>query len=206
VEAPLACTLGFSVHSGWAAVVVIGGSAGLPQVLARERIDMTDPRLRRSAQPYHAIEALPLARAQQRLAAMQASAGDLARAAVGALAQTARAGGAEPRAAGILDSAGRAERALEAILASHALIHTADGNHFRDALAAGCTAQGLAVTRVRQRDLGARAAEALGRPAEELAAACVRLGRGLAPPWGADQKAAALLAWLLLATAARAAG
>ena len=34
--------------------------------------------------------------------------------------------------------------------------------------------------------------------ANELSATLTALGRGLGAPWGADQKSAALLAWLLL--------
>ena len=87
---------------------------------------------------------------------------------------------------------------LEATLASHALIHTADGNHFRDALGHGCEALGLPVTRVTHKDLTARASVTLGKSPQALAATLATLGRGLGAPWGADQKAAALLAWLLL--------
>jgi hypothetical protein len=49
----------------------------------------------------------------------------------------------------------------------------------------------------------ARAAAALGKSSEQLAASVKELGRGLGSPWGADQKSAALLAWLLLARGAR---
>jgi hypothetical protein len=65
---------------------------------------------------------------------------------------------------------GRGGATLAAILASHALIHTADGNHFRDALAHGCQAMGLRVARIPQRELVAHAAAALGKPPDQLAA------------------------------------
>jgi hypothetical protein len=44
----------------------------------------------------------------------------------------------------------------------------------------------------------ARCSTARKRP-EQLAATVKALGRGMGSPWGADQKYAALLAWLLLA-------
>ena len=59
-------------------------------------------------------------------------------------------------------------------------------------------AQGLAVTRIGQRDLAAQASRELKRAPEELRATVAELGREVGAPWGADQKEAALLAWLLL--------
>lgn len=81
---------------------------------------------------------------------------------------------------GIIKSSGRKRTALSSILASHAMIHAADGDHFRNALSAAAELLRLRVCRVR----------AAGR--------IDMLGRELGPPWGADQKKAALLAWALL--------
>ncbi|HEY2274146.1 MAG TPA: hypothetical protein VGH61_01460 [Steroidobacteraceae bacterium] len=192
------CVLGFAPHSGWAAVVVIGGTAGNPLVLARERLELTDAKLAGAKQPYHAIEGLPLARAAARLAKFQAAAMTLATSGVHTLVEIARAAGIEPIAAGILDSSGHAG-SLATILASHALIHTADGNHFREALAAACAAEKLPCTRIRLRDLSREAAQALRRAPEALTATVAGLARDVGAPWGADQKGAALIAWLLLA-------
>lgn len=191
--------LGFAPHSGWTAVVVIGGTAAKPLVLARERLEVADASLPGSKQPYHAIEKLPLDVAGERLAVYQAASARLAAAGIRTLVQTARAGGVEPLAAGILDSAGRAGATLATILASHALIHTADGNHFREALESGCTAEGLPATRLRRRDLAMHAERGLKRSGAALRATVTKLGREAGVPWGADQKEAALLAWLLLA-------
>jgi hypothetical protein len=193
------CVLGFAPHSGWAAVVVVGGTPRTPLVLARERLELTDASLPGAKQPYHAIEGLPLGEASARLATFRAAAAARAAAGVRTLVAIARAAGIEPIAAGILDSSGRAGGSLEAILASHALIHTADGNHFREALASACAASQLPCTRIRQRDLSAEAARALQRAPEALTATVAGLARDVGAPWGADQKGAALIAWLLLA-------
>ena len=162
---------------------------------------MTDTSLEGSKQPYHELEGLPLPEARRRLALLEASAAALAADGLRSLIAHARSAGAEARAAGILDSAGRGGATLEAILASHALIHTADGHHFRAALEQGCQALGLSVSRIPQRELTGRAAAALRKTPEQLGTAVAWLGRGLGAPWGADQKSAALLAWLLLAAA-----
>lgn len=194
------CVLGFAPHSGWAAAVMLGGAIAAPRVLARERIALTEEGLAGSKQPYHALEGLPLPEAHRRLERFEASATRLAVGALQALLQRAEGAGLRLRAGGILDASGRSSASLEAILDSHALIHTADGNHFRAALARGCEAQGLAVVRVLRGELPARAAVVLDRTPEQLAQAVAGLGAGLGAPWGADQKSAALIAWLLLAS------
>ena len=191
--------LGFAPHSGWAAVVVVAGDADNPLVLTRNRVEMADPRLPGSKQPYHEVEELPVDKAEERLARLRASAGSMAHEAIRALIDETVKRGPAPRAAGILDSSGRKGDSLAAILASHSLIHTSDGNHFREALAEGCRRCNLAVVRIRQRDLSDRAASKLRRTPAQLAAAVRALGQPLGAPWGADQKSAALLAWLLLA-------
>jgi len=191
--------LGIAPHSGWAAAALVAGTPLEPRVILRERLELSDTRLAGSKQPYHELEGLPLAQAQRQLARLCASASALAESGLRALLERAQAAGVEPRAAGILDSSGRSGATLAQILASHALIHTADGNHFREALAQGCQAMGLRVARIPQRELAAHAATALGKSPDQLAATVTALGRGMGSPWGADQKDAALLAWLLLA-------
>jgi hypothetical protein len=192
------CVLGIAPHSGWAAVVILGGTPAAPRVLLRERAELAGISLAGSKQPYHELEGCPLAEARRRLTLFEESASALALSALRTLTEAMRALGKEPRAAGILASSGRVGATLEATLASHALIHTADGNHFRDALGRGCEALGLAVTRIPQKVLLEHASVTLKKSPQALAATLASLGRGLGAPWGADQKSAALLAWLLL--------
>jgi hypothetical protein len=199
VQPPAAGVLGIAPHSGWAAAVLLAGAPAEPRVILRERLELTEARLAGSKQPYHALEGLTLAQAQRQLARFGTSASGLAEGALRALLGRARAAGVEPHGAGILDCAGRGGATLAAILASHALIHTADGNHFRAALAQACQGLGLRVARIPQRGLTERAARVLRRSPEQLAATVKELGRDMGSPWGADQKDAALLAWLLLA-------
>jgi hypothetical protein len=191
--------IAFAPHSGWAAVVVVAGDTDDPRVLTRSRIEMADPRLPGSKQPYHEVEELALEEAERRLARLRTSAGTMAHEAIRALIDDLGKCNSKPRSAGILDSSGRKGDGLAAVLTSHALIHTADGDHFREALAEGCRRCGLTVVRVRQRDLVDRAAATLHQSPARLAATVQTMGKPLGAPWGADQKSAALLAWLLLA-------
>jgi len=180
--------------------VIVAGDTDNPLVLTRNRVEMADPRLPGSKQPYHEVEELPVDKAEERLARLRTSAGSMAHEAIRALIDETVKHGPAPRAAGILDSSGRKGDSLAAVLASHALIHTADGDHFREALAEGCRRCDLAVVRIRQRDLVDRAAATLHQSPARLAATVLTMGKPLGAPWGADQKSAALLAWLLLAS------
>lgn len=190
--------LGASVHSGWAAVVGVCEAGGELCILIRERIILV--RDREAKQPYHAVENLPIAEAAEHLAAWAASAEQLAHQAVERIV-TGLSRDRHVAGLGILESAGRKGTALATILASHALIHTADGDHFRNAISAGASRCGLPVLRVTARELDARASTALRKSAETMHEVVKKAGRDVGPPWGADQKAAALLAWLVLAQA-----
>ena len=193
-----AAVMGFAPHSGWAAVVVLGGSRAEPRVLARSRVEMADPRDPESKQPYHAVETLGVEEAARRLDGYMAVAEGMAYASIQALTKDLGGRGYRATSVGILDSSGRTGSSLASILASHALIHTADGDHFRKALASAAERSDLAVSRVRARDLEAQAEVRLHRPVPRLREAVKLFGRQVGPPWGADQKMTALLAWLLL--------
>ncbi len=193
-------TLGFAPHSGWAAVVGLGEVEARPRVLLRERIEMADPRRPESRQPYHAVEGLFVDEASQRLAAYRETAELMAQQAIEQIVDRLAQDGYRVTGLGILESAGRKGSSLAEILASHALIHGADGDHFRHAIATAAARCHLAVSRVRARHVEAEVVAAMGYPAPVLQQALKELGRRAGPPWGADQKAAALLAWLLIAT------
>ena len=194
--------LGFSVHSGWAALVALAGDPRAPRVVLRERIEMADPEHPESRQPYHAAEGLDLEGARRLLKGFADTARRLARLALGRVSRDLRRSGCVPRSSGILQAAGRLPRRLDEILASHAFIHTADGVHFREALAHASERNGWAVTRIPGREALGRAAETLGTSAADLQARVEAMGRPLGPPWTADQKHGALAAWFLLASAA----
>jgi hypothetical protein len=192
--------IGFAPHSGWTALVALGGDPKRPRVLLRERLELTSSRLPGPKQPYHAVEELAVAKAAPLLERYLASATKLAGDGLRGVVATLEGMGFRVHGAATLDSNGRQGTSLEAILASHALIHTADGEHFRRALDEASRACGFVAIRVRQRELPERAAAVLRRPAAELQAHVAAFGKTVGPPWGADQKQAALLAWLSLAS------
>jgi hypothetical protein len=51
---PQPAALGFRVKSGWAAAVLLTGPTRSPQLCDLQMIDLSDPRLPETRQPYHA--------------------------------------------------------------------------------------------------------------------------------------------------------
>jgi hypothetical protein len=191
--------LGFRVHSGWAALVTVAGSP--PVVIDRRRVEIADPAIAGSVQPFHAAEELAPAQAERLIQRCRESTQGLARGALRAAVDRLRQAGHEVVGCGVLLGSGRPLPSLPQILASHALIHTAEGEFFRDAVVdAGCHC-GLAITGVKERDLLVRASADLHASVEELQRRLAELGRAIGPPWQQDQKQAALVAWLALSKA-----
>src|SRR5882724_1368659 len=190
--------IGFSAHSGWAAMVVLGGTAAAPNLLDRSRVTLIDDRDPEARQPYHAVEFLCVEEATGRLDGYLGTAIRMARDSIDAESEKMKKLGVALKSVGILDSSSRKDIALSSILASHALIHAAEGDHYRNALSAAAGQLRLEVCRLQARALEEHAMKCLRLPLKRLLDTVNGLGREVGPPWGADQKKAALLAWTLL--------
>jgi hypothetical protein len=160
---------------------------------------MIDDRDPESKHPYHAVEFLCVEEATGRLRGYLEVATALAYAAIESHCDAARGRGYQVKSIGIIESAGQKQSSLSSILKSHALIHAAEGNHFRNALSAAAERNGIGVCRVPARALEDHAENKLRLPLQRMLDTVKSLGRQVGPPWGADQKKAALLAWTLMA-------
>jgi hypothetical protein len=167
--------LGIRSHSGWAVVV----AATTSRILDRRRIEIADPAIPGSRQPFHAAEVLPFERAETLIRKCRESSLFLATRALTACLDY------QVERAAILFASGRPLPELAAILRSHALIHTAEGEFFREVLVSACEQCGVPVMRIKERDL----------PDNPLV---TELGRSLGPPWRQDEKRASLAAWAAL--------
>ncbi|HYL06265.1 MAG TPA: hypothetical protein VE075_09510, partial [Thermoanaerobaculia bacterium] len=159
--APTAAAFGLRVHSGWAALVAVAGPLAAPAVLVRRRIELADRTVPGGAQPFHAARLLPLEEARRLVGRSLDGATRLAGGALAAAGGELRRQGAGAIACGLILSSARPLPELSAVLASHALVHTAEGELFRDALAAAAAGQGLPVLRVKERELLDRCAARL---------------------------------------------
>lgn len=188
--------LGFRCHSGWAALVAVRGPIDTPAVALRRRIELSRKTPR---QPFHEAEGRAFKEAEALIRRSREEAHSLAERAVQQAVDELASAGHEVVASGLLLAAGRPLPALAQILTSHALIHAAEGELFRDVIRDACRGCSLAVTDVKERELSDRAAQALRHPAEALRERVDGWGRSLGPPWRQDEKLAALVAWLALA-------
>ncbi|HTQ53889.1 MAG TPA: hypothetical protein VMI94_05470 [Bryobacteraceae bacterium] len=173
-----AAAIGFRAHSGWAAAVAVTGSAHAVAI-TRRRIEMGD------AQPYHAAARLDIAEARELVERCAARAASMAAEALRGLIGDLHRLGHEVTGCGLLLASGRPLPELESILRSHALIHTAEGEHFRNALRAAVRQRGLPLVTLKERDV-------------EIAPHIAAMGKAVGPPWGQDQKLAATAAWQVL--------
>ena len=190
--------IGFRVHSGWAVMVAVSLESGEPRVLLRQRPHLVKRFTYEFRQPYHTAERMPFAKSRTFIARMEDESRELAEKTVRDAQAAMRDQGFELTSLALLLASGRALPSLDKILASHALIHTADGEHFRSALRSAGEACGLAALEVPARDLLATASKRLGIPPKKLTAQLIALGKPLGPPWSQDEKFATLAAWLAL--------
>jgi hypothetical protein len=193
--------LGCRSHSGWAALVALAGPADAPRVVDRRRIEIADAGIRGSKQPYHAAAPMDFPDAEVFLKRCSQSTSRLAvqslRSAIGDL----RALGFQASGLGVTLGSGHALPPLKNVLASHALIHTAEGEFYRQEMLKAGKQCGLSVLGVKERELHARASMHFRLPIDELDRCLIELGKPLGAPWSQDQKCAALAAWLALSGA-----
>jgi hypothetical protein len=194
-----AAALGFRAHSGWTAVVAVAGSPGRPVVLERRRIETADTAIPGSKQPYHAAERLGVERAETLIRQCRDSSTLLAMRAVSAMVAQLKQNGLTVVGAGILFASGRPLPDLAATLRSHALIHTAEGEFFREVLVRASEHCSLHVTKVKEREVWDRGTMVFRLPSADLQQRIGGLGRSLGPPWRQDEKLASLAAWIALA-------
>jgi hypothetical protein len=192
--------LGLRAHSGWAALVAVSGTRGSIEVVDRRRIELSASKRPGPRQPYHEAEGQKLEKARQIVARYAEEAARLASEGFRAVLADLKTRGHEVVGCGLLLASGRPLPDLESILASHALIHSADGELFREAIADGAKRHRLNLVRVREKEVVGEAASRLRLEPAALQSRVAALGKTVGPPWTQDQKLAAIAAWLALVT------
>ncbi|MDP9360974.1 MAG: hypothetical protein M3P29_05925 [Acidobacteriota bacterium] len=187
---------GMKAHSGWAALVVIGKHDGDFAVVDRRRIELVENEW--AKQPYHAAEDMEPAAArdvvERGIEAAQRIAVREMQAAVGRERERKN----EVTACAVLVANPMPDWSVEQILAVHFRMHKAEGVLFRDALVRATKANGLKLVAIQEKLLMEHAERALGSPVSGLVKKVLTLGKSAGPPWGKDQKDAALAAMIAL--------
>jgi hypothetical protein len=142
---------------------------------------------------------MDLPKAQEFIAAVIVAIDHAALLAVRAFAEAIGQQGRSVASCGIVLASGRALPSLESTLRSHAMVHAAEGELYRNAIAKAAKDLNLQCVRVPERDLYKFAAKQLRIPEPKLKARVTEMGRSQGAPWSADEKCATLVAWLGLA-------
>ncbi|HVH66459.1 MAG TPA: hypothetical protein VM716_01180 [Gemmatimonadales bacterium] len=176
-------------------MVLVEGPARAPRVVDHRSIDLSDPAVPTSRQPYHAVlgarsgAAAKLERSLRRLVER------VTRRSLSALLREYR-------------RQGRVVRGVALVVGSvidpttitndHIRAHALEGQLFRTALERAARAGKLPCHTLVERSLYQTAAARLRRPAAALRRTVAELGKGAQGGWRADEKAATLAAWLVL--------
>jgi hypothetical protein len=193
-EPAKAAAIGWRAHSGWAVVVAVGGSAVDPIVLGRERVELLDGTLPR--QPYHAAAegAFSSEDAARLIARVERAAVVAARRATESMLVELRDSGQMVVGAGLVAPVRRLPAELAGILASHPLLHAAEGKLYEDAITESAARAGLPLLVVDPKSLVEDAATALGVSAADLNAGLAAAGKRVGAPWQKDHREAATAA------------
>jgi hypothetical protein len=190
--------VGFRVHSGWTAVVVVSLEKNEPRVLARQRTHLVETFSYYFRQPYHTAKRIGADKAGEFVSNVTSEATRLAEEAIRSLQSSLRKENHELSRCALLLASGRVLPSLDRILASHALIHSADGELFREALLRASERCGLAPFTIKERKLLDTASRLLHFKADALTRRLTALGKPFGAPWSQDEKLAALVAWLAI--------
>ena len=189
-----AVAIGIRPHTGWAVAVIVGGTAVSPQVLHRERVELVPGDVERFA--YHLVQDWPLAKAAASVEAAHVAVEATTTEVLADLCTRARALG---KLAGVgLVGEPHDVPELERVLASHTLLHTAEGELFFGTLVDAATKQRVGVTLVPPKATLDSAADALGTDPTQLTQRLAGLRAELGAPWQADHKAATAAALVAL--------
>ena len=191
--------VGLKAHSGWAALVALGKRDDEVVVIDRRRIELVQPDSATWAkQPYHAAEDLKPHEARQvvkdGIKAAHRSAGREMR----ELVKRSNKAAHQIVGCGVLVPAPMPDWTIDQILSVHMRMHKAEGVLFPSALTQAAAAANLDVISIPEQELSVRGEKTFGVPLAALMKTIVALGKSVGPPWGKDQKLAALAAMIIL--------
>jgi hypothetical protein len=191
---PQTVALGFRVKSGWASVVLLTGPIGSPALRDNRMVDLSDPQFPETRQPYHATfgQLETDAKKTNRRAGIvhrvtKQSITDL-------LSDYRRKGYAMTSTCLVVGS-----RLDPATIANpHIRAHALEGQLFRSALEQALNAQGVGAFILLERDAYGKASAQLKKSCDDVRQTIQNLGRSTEGPWRAEQKLAAVGAWIAL--------
>jgi len=188
---------GLKAHSGWAALIVLGKRDVEWVLVDRRRVELVEEEW--AKQPYHAAWELKGDEARRLVKCGIDSAFSIARREMRAAVKREREQKNEVVACAVLVGNPMPKWSVEEILSVHFRMHQAEGVLFRDALVHAARQCKLDMIEVPEKTLVSYAEQSLKVSSNELSKRISAIGKLAGPPWGKDQKDAALAAMIALA-------
>ena len=191
---PRPAALGFRVKSGWAAAVLLTGTASSPKLCDVRRLDLSEPRLPETRQPYHAAMG-KLETDTTKINRRESFVRSVAQQSIATLLADYRAKGYAISRAGLVVGS---QIDPDSIANAHIRAHAFEGQLFRSVLEEVLQTCGIRTGIVIERNAYAQAAAKLKESNENVRRMIQNFGRAVQGPWRAEQKLAALAAWVAL--------
>lgn len=191
---------GIRVHSGWAVLVCVSGNLAAASVVDRRRIVIIEPSMEGAKQLFHFAESLSLEEAERHIQKCGMVSRRLAVRAIHEMLDGVTARNYRVLGCAMLLASGRALPSLQKILASHALIHAAEGEFSRNILADAFEARHVPVARLRERELNERTNHTFGNRAPSVRQHISELRKIVGSTWTQGEKTAALAALVVSET------
>ncbi|HVS20739.1 MAG TPA: hypothetical protein VHD88_02760 [Pyrinomonadaceae bacterium] len=188
--------LGFRAKSGWAMAVLLSGPSSSPKVIDRRRVELADPAVPESTQPFHAGLDLPKAAGAKAVAHLVRCVERSSERAIAELIKLYRAGGYRIVGAGIVVGSTVDPQTIKN---DHIRAHAEEGRLFCVVIEHALKQLRLKFSVTREKELMPTAAKALGIPERKLRAELTAMGKAVDGSWRAEEKTATLAAWMALA-------
>jgi len=194
---PLPAALGLRVKSGWAMAVLLAGTSSNLQLMKCGPILLSDPEIPGSKQPFHAALELPQKEARAVTNRLQKVVREAAKKSAKELLNDAEELRLDVHAAFLVVGSMVDPATLHN---EHIRAHGLEGELFRTALKDALRGWGIRCGVLVEKNAYVLAAPALRQPVEEIKRALAELGESHDGSWRAEQKLAALGAWMALTT------
>lgn len=195
ISKPTPAALGFRVKSGWAMAVLLAEPSNAPKLVRCQAVLLSDPKIPRSKQPYHAALDRPGKEGKTLAEKLCRAVAGAAKQSVQQLLEQAMTDGYSVLGAGLVVGSLVDPATLHN---EHIRAHGLEGQLFRTALEDALREHGLPSRVLLEKNAYSMASPALRKSAPEAKKMIARLGESHNGSWRVEEKLAALAAWIAL--------
>jgi hypothetical protein len=190
-----AATIGFRAKLAKAIAIALQGDESSPRFLARWEVTLYDSQVAATGQPHHHVMHLPWKEAQSAVRPLEGKVEAIAIKTLSGLLSEIASRDFEVSAVGIV---GSPDRKLDQIGSPHIRAHAAEGILFRRVLEAAAAKHKLRWRSFSDRGFEELVIPRLSQIPDETKNTIAAIGRAAGRPWRADERAAAIAAWLMM--------